>query len=175
MCRRKKRVLVSPFVGTGVVEGALTNLGHTVRASDLDVNIVNAHKALSSPARRAATARHFEAEYSRLSRAKTERLRGALYKKTLRDVVLRSQRAHGCPLRAAQFALAQKCTFNGAELFEGLTSLPPIRFRKARLPKISGPDRTPRCTHQRRRLHDGAASEACRRPCDEELRAHAPL
>eukprot|EP00959_Pyramimonas_sp_CCMP1952_P035338 740401-Pyramimonas_sp.AAC.1 len=72
------------------------------------------HRALGSKAKRAATAQHFLKEHRRLARVAPGAQRRETYKTSLRNVLLQSRRTCGCPLRAAQFALAQKCTFNGA-------------------------------------------------------------
>ena len=80
--RRKKRAIVSPFLGSGVAEGALVNRGHRVVAFDLNANIVNVHRALSNATRRAATARHFIREHNRLSRSSDTESRRAFYNRS---------------------------------------------------------------------------------------------
>ena len=77
MKRQGKRCVVSPFVGSGVVEGALANMGQRVFASDLNTNIVNVHRALTSIRSRSETARKFTTEHRRLARFRLHEPRNA--------------------------------------------------------------------------------------------------
>lgn len=70
LARTKATTVVAPFVGTGIVEGALRNQGVCVRAFDKDPNIVNMHVALGTPARRKRLCTHFRREVSALRRCK---------------------------------------------------------------------------------------------------------
>jgi len=108
----KSRAVTSPFTGTGVVEGTLRNLGVRVRAFDLDPNVVNMHRALSTEERRAGMAVAFAKEVSDLRR-RDQKARRALYKKRLRDGTLKSKRTDGHPTLAVRWNLGMRCSYLG--------------------------------------------------------------
>lgn len=104
--------IVSPFVGTGVVEGSLKNQGITVHSFDKDPNIVNIHKVLGSPSKRKLLCSHFRNETSTLRRSSTAE-RKRRFKRVLRDSTLTSNQSSGVPLHAARWLLGMKCAFHG--------------------------------------------------------------
>ena len=106
------RAVTSPFTGTGVVEGTLRNLGVRVRAFDLDPNVVNTHRALSTEERRAGMAAAFTKEVSDL-RHRSQEARRVLYKKRLRDGTLNSKRTGGHSTLAVRWNLGMRCSFLG--------------------------------------------------------------
>jgi site-specific DNA-adenine methylase len=112
MARAKATAVVAPFVGTGIVEGALRNQGVAVRAFDKDPNVVNMHVALSTPARRKRLCAHFRREVGVLRRCKRDE-RHRRFKRLLRDDVLASRQSRGAPLQAARWLLGTKCAFYG--------------------------------------------------------------
>ena len=120
--RNKCSAVVSPFAGSGIVEGTLRNLGVPVQAFDLDANIVNMHKALTTAARRREVACEFQAEVSRLRR-RSQATRPGCFKRTLRDPVLQSQCVSGDAATAVRWNIAMRCSFNGM-LRRGATFIP---------------------------------------------------
>ena len=112
MARVHATTVVSPFVGSGVVEGALKNQGVRVRSSDKDSNVVNMHVTLGSRARRVKLCAHFRREAAALRRAPgPERKRR--FQRLLRDEVLASRHSRGAPSQAARWLLGMKCAFFG--------------------------------------------------------------
>ena len=112
MARVHATTVVSPFVGSGVVEGALKNQGVRVRSSDKDPNVVNMHVTLGSRARRVKLCAHFRREAAALRRAPgPERKRR--FQRLLRDEVLASRHSRGAPSQAARWLLGMKCAFFG--------------------------------------------------------------
>lgn len=109
----KRRGIVSPFVGTGVVEGTLRNLGVKVRAHDLNCNIVNVHRALKSPQKRIAVVHRYRAELRALKCCPSDAKKKERFRRVLRDGVLKSRRTSGCALAAARWILGQKVAYLG--------------------------------------------------------------
>lgn len=112
MAKANATTVVAPFVGTGVVEGSLKNLGVHVRTFDKDPNIVNMHVALGTAARRKRLCAHFRREVSALRRCGRED-RQRRFKRLLRDDVLSSRQSRGAPNQAARWLLGMKCAFYG--------------------------------------------------------------
>uniref|UniRef100_A0A6C0C0C9 site-specific DNA-methyltransferase (adenine-specific) n=1 Tax=viral metagenome TaxID=1070528 RepID=A0A6C0C0C9_9ZZZZ len=104
--------IVSPFVGTGIVEVTLQNLGEEVRAFDTDSRVVNMHRALRTAALRKLVARHFAYEVCRL-RKQSAAQQVKRYKHILRDAVLSSSKSHGEAQLAARWNLGMRCSFFG--------------------------------------------------------------
>ena len=109
--QRETRI-VSPFVGTGIVESTLRNLGKEVRAFDSDSRVVNMHRALGTEAQRKSVARHFSNEVCIL-RKRPEDLQVHRYKRLLRDAVLSSSNSEGEAKLAARWNLGMRCSFFG--------------------------------------------------------------
>lgn len=108
-CRR----ILSVFAGTGVVEGTLRNLGVSVKACDLNHNIVNVHAALTTSRRRAEVVKRLRCETTALRRCSTNAAKKQRFQKVLRDGVLKSRRKTGCALSAARWILGQKMAYLG--------------------------------------------------------------
>ena len=112
LAKANASTVVAPFVGTGVVEGALKNQGVRVQTFDKDPNIVNMHVALSTAARRKRLCAHFRQEVSALRRCGKEK-RKRRFKRRLRDDVLTTRQSKGSTNQAARWLLGMKCSFYG--------------------------------------------------------------
>ena len=148
---RGQRV-VSCFLGTGVVEGTLHNMGASVQAYDLDANVVNMHRVLTE--RNPEFRRRFALEAANLRKAGDP---PEHFTQNVRDPALHSRVSHGDPVLAAKWLLGTKCSFMGLLKARG-------RLVRERLDAINV-----RRTCQRVELHRGV--EKCRRRnCFEVIR-----
>jgi site-specific DNA-adenine methylase len=101
--------IVSPFMGSGVVEGALRSLRIRVQCSDLNKDLINIHRVLSDTKCRRQMAARFQEEHRRLSQAKSLAKKKFIFKHHL---LANTPKRKADPGAAAKFTLALKSVFN---------------------------------------------------------------